>query len=99
MSVTEHILEGYSIGKNSIMLFLNVEKVLDKLWGYCYFMNSSSGIFLTGLLSFYSFLMQQTFKVKVNNAASTAKLVCFGIPQGSVFGSVLFKTYLANLQV
>ena len=79
-------------------LFLGTEKASDKVWlnGFLYKIKNQLTNAQHRMVQ--SYLLPRTFSVRCDGVTSRSKLILLGVPQGSVFGPLLYIIYTHDFQ-
>ncbi len=98
--VTDHILNGFEKGEDSLAVFLDISKAFDKVWHKGLILKlKNNGINGTLLNWFESYLSNRLQKVVYQGVSSNYEKVRAGVPQGSVLGPILFLIYINDITV
>ncbi|GFU26384.1 RNA-directed DNA polymerase from mobile element jockey [Trichonephila clavipes] len=98
LRVIEYIKTGFKDRKSTGVVFLDIQKVFDRVWhiGLLYkLIKINIHPHLIKVIS--SYLCNRTFSVRVNNIHSSNKPVQCGVPQGSLLASALFNIYVNDI--
>ena len=57
------------------------------------------GFFINAVKFFYSYLKRRKQNVKISNTHSVFQVLLFGVPQGSILGSLLFNIFINDLNL
>ncbi|GFV88249.1 probable RNA-directed DNA polymerase from transposon BS [Trichonephila clavipes] len=96
--LTEKISAGFQRGRSTGAVFLDIQKAFDRVW--------ISGLIYKLIINHFpvplipiinSYLVNRTFKVRVNNTLSLPHNVTIGVTQGSLLGPVLLNVYLNDI--
>ena len=82
-------LSAFSLIQPRHLTLFVIKKLLDAL--------DDIGIRGTTLKLMDSYLLDRKQYVMINDVSSDEESVCYGVPQGSIFGPILFIIYLNNL--
>ena len=98
LSITHNIYKSFDNGYEVRRVFLDISKAFDKVWhnGVIFKLqeNEISGNLLKVLKHF---LTNRKQRVVLDGQSSSWTNVKAGVPQGSIFGSLLFLIYINNL--
>ena len=98
INITDEIYQFFDVGFEVRGAFLDISKAFDKVWhnGLIYKLkqNGVAGDLLDILTNF---LKERKHIVILNGQYSTWTNVEVGVPQGSIFGPLLFLIYINNL--
>ncbi|GFU08862.1 probable RNA-directed DNA polymerase from transposon BS [Trichonephila clavipes] len=98
LRLTEKISAGFQKSRSTGAVFLDIQKAFDRIWisGLIYKLIINQ--FPAPLIHIInSYLVNRTFKVRVNNTLSLPRNVNIGVTQGSLLGPVLFNIYLNDI--
>ncbi|GFU31243.1 probable RNA-directed DNA polymerase from transposon X-element [Trichonephila clavipes] len=98
LRLTEQISAGFQRGRSTGAVFLDIQKAFDRVWisGLIYKLITNN--FPAPLIHIInSYLVNRTYKVRVNNTLSLPHRVNIGVTQGSLLGPVLFNIYLNDI--
>ncbi|GFU07030.1 probable RNA-directed DNA polymerase from transposon BS [Trichonephila clavipes] len=98
LRLTEQISVGFQRGRSTGAVFLDIQKAFDRVWisGLIYKLITHN--FPAPLIHIVnSYLVNRTYKVRVNNTFSLPHRVNIGVTQGSLLGPVLFNIYLNDI--
>ncbi|GFW03458.1 probable RNA-directed DNA polymerase from transposon BS [Trichonephila clavipes] len=98
LRLTEQISAGFQSGRSSGAVFLDIQKAFHRVWisGLVYKLITNN--FPAPLIHIInSYLVNRTYKVRVNNTFSLPHRVNIGVTQGSLLGPVLFNIYLNDI--
>lgn len=99
LEVTEKLRDNLNRKKDSVLIFLDFSKAFDsivhpvlinKLFNLYSFLPSACNLL-------YSFLINRSQFVKLNNDISPMKTIYRGVPQGSTLGPLLFMLYINDI--
>ena len=92
------IYESFDVGREVRSVFLDISKAFDKVWHdgiiYKLIQNGISGNLLNLL---EDFLKERKQSVVLNGQVSTWENINAGVPQGSIFGPLLFLICINNV--
>lgn len=99
LKVTNDLLLAADSGQVSILVLLDLSAAFDTIDHNILLrrLECEIGIRGTALCWFKSYLSERYQFVNVNQQSSTRSKVCYGVPQGSVLGPVLFMLYMLPL--
>ena len=98
VSITQKIQECLNRKKKVCGIFFDISQAFDKVWqAGLLFKLICLGVpkYLTRFIKF--FLENRKFKVVVNKIASIIYSIFCGVPQGSVFGPLLFLVFIGDI--
>jgi len=96
LDFTGNVLENINRGYFTLALFLDMSKAFDSINHQTLFRKLEFyGIRGNVLLWFKSYLSDRMIKVKIRNKISNSYEICYGTPQGSVLGPLMYLI-LAN---
>ncbi|GFX72147.1 RNA-directed DNA polymerase from mobile element jockey [Trichonephila clavipes] len=84
LRLTEKITSGFQRGRSTGAVFLDIQKVFDRVWSI-------------DLFKFNSYLVNRSFQVKVDNTLSSTVFIKNGVTQGSLLGPILFNIYINDI--
>lgn len=96
--IVADIKSHFNKRQNTTMMMLDMQKAFDRVWieGLIYKMSTQQiPPYMCKLIQ--SYLTERTFRVKINNVKSDAKIIAAGVPQGSVLGPKLYTLYISDL--
>ncbi|CAJ1086723.1 RNA-directed DNA polymerase from mobile element jockey [Xyrichtys novacula] len=99
LKVTNDLLMASDSGLLSVLVLLDLSAAFDTI-DHCILLQrleQSIGIAGSALSWFKSYLTDRSQFVHVNNESSAHTKVCYGVPQGSVLGPILFTLYMLPL--
>ena len=98
LSITHEIYKPFDDGLETLGIFLDISKVFDKVWHKALLhkikQNGISGKMVDIITDFLNFRKQ---RVVLNDQHSSWTIIEAGIPQGSIFGPLLFLIYINDL--
>ena len=99
LKIIDNLLLNCDNGMPSVVLFLDLSAAFDTVdhQKLLHILNHDIGVTGTVLKWFESFLVNRTFRVKIENSYSQDTLFPFGVAQGSVLGPRLFNIYTKTL--
>ena len=87
----DYILEQMDKRRITGSIFIDLKKAFDLVDHHCLLHKLEHyGIRATSLKWFEDYLATQTQKVKYNQDVSSSLTICYGVPQGSILGPILF---------
>ena len=90
-TVVDYILEQMDKRRITGSIFIDLKKAFDLVDHHCLLHKLEHyGIRGTSLKWFEDYLATQTQKVKYNQDVSSSLTICYGVPQGSILGPILF---------
>ena len=96
LSMVEKWRESLNSGGNFGALLTDLSKAFDCL-SHIYFLLSaklhSNGLDIPSLKLLHPYLTKKRQRVKMNNIYSSWSEILFGVPQGSILGSLLFNIF------
>lgn len=98
LRVTNNIKEGFSAGKSTGMVLLDVEKAYDSVWQDATvhkLYRSNCPLYLVKIVQ--SFITNRTFRVSVKGSFSERHNIPFGVPQGSVLSPTLYNVFTSDV--
>ncbi|GFV93400.1 probable RNA-directed DNA polymerase from transposon BS [Trichonephila clavipes] len=96
LRLTKQISAGFQRGRSTGAVFLDIQKAFDRVWisGLIYKLITHN-FPLIHIVN--SYLVNRTYKVRVNNTFSLPHRVNIGVTQGSLLGPILFNIYLNDI--
>ena len=90
-TVVDYILEQMDKRRITGSIFIDLKKAFDLVDHHCLLHKLEHyGIRATSLKWFEDYLATQTQKVQYNQDVSSSLTICYGVPQGSILGPILF---------
>ncbi|GFT09364.1 probable RNA-directed DNA polymerase from transposon BS [Trichonephila clavipes] len=98
LRLTEKMSAGFQRGRSTGAVFLDIQKAFDRVWISGLIYKLITNHFPAPLIRIInSYLVNRTFKVRVNNTLSLPHNVNTGVTQGSLLGPVHFNIYLNDI--
>ncbi|BET02093.1 Hypothetical protein NTJ_14912 [Nesidiocoris tenuis] len=95
--VVEEILDSYERKQVCQGVFLDTQKAFDKAWHMGILYKTKPLLPDSYYRLVQSYLAGRTFSVKIENALSTSRTIRSGVPQGSVWGPLLYLLYVSDV--
>ncbi|BES96992.1 Retrotransposon protein [Nesidiocoris tenuis] len=95
--LAEEILEAFEDREVCQGLFLDTEKAFDRVWHPGLLYKIKPLLPDTYYRIIQSFLSNRTFHVKCDDACSSAQPIRASVPQGSVWGPILYLLYVGDI--
>ncbi|GFT71763.1 probable RNA-directed DNA polymerase from transposon X-element [Trichonephila clavipes] len=98
LRLTEHISEGFQKKKSTGTVFLDIQKAFDLVWiNGLTFKLISYNLPPAMIHLIHSYLINRSFKVRINETLSNEHPVNAECPQGSLLGPLLFNLYILTI--
>lgn len=97
--IVDSIYNLYEVRKYCSAVFLDVSQAFDKVWHVRLLQKIKQNFLHNCFILLKSYLDEQYFLVKHDNATTKLNLIQTGIPQSSVFGSILYLIYTADIPI
>lgn len=97
LRITTDITNNLNWKRSTASAFLDVEKAFDKIWhpGLIHKLRKAEiSKSMTRLIQNY--LTDRSFRVIIDDVASTTRIITAGVPQGSILGPTLFNIYVSD---
>ena len=96
--LTQKIQDGFQMNKDTIAVFVDLEKAYDKVWRQGLFIKiCESGIHSNMYRWINNFLTDRRIATKLDGATSPKECLREGIPQGSSLSCTLFNLYINDI--
>ncbi len=96
LSVTEALQIAKADSKSSVLILLDLSAAFDTV-NHQILMSTLSSLGITGIPISWSYRNDRLFRLAWGGEVSTENQLVTGVPEGSVFGPLLFLTYTTSL--
>lgn len=96
--ITEYITEGFGENESTAAIFLDISRAFDKIWHNGLIYKLIKFKFNGNIVKLIkSYLLNRTFRIKIDDTFSSWKNIKAGVPQGSILSPTLYIIYTSDM--